>query len=79
MSDEQEFLRTGHPTPSGDNAAVYRAMKVSEAQAQWFAEAEEVLALVREWRRMQAYAGHNELQAKLAQIAQAVDRFERTQ
>ena len=40
---------------------------------------DEVLKLVREWRRMQAYAGHNELQAKLAQIGQAVDRYERTQ
>jgi hypothetical protein len=38
----------------------------------------EVLDLALEWRRMQRFAGHNELNAKLAALGQAVDRYERT-
>jgi hypothetical protein len=39
---------------------------------------QEVLELALEWRRMQRFAGHNELNAKLAALGQAVDRYERT-
>ncbi len=38
---------------------------------------EEIVRLACEWRRMQDYAGHEELRAKLAALGQACDRYER--
>ncbi len=41
------------------------------------AEIADVLRLACEWRRMQAYGSHEELRAKLSQLGQACDRYER--
>ena len=67
MSDEQAFLRTGHPIPalSGDFVGSVPF------------EVAEVLKPAVEWREAQKYAGHNELNAKLATLGQAVDRYAR--
>lgn len=53
MSDEQEFLRTGHPAPGLSASFIASVPR----------EVLDVLNLAEEWRKMQAHAGHVEINA----------------
>jgi hypothetical protein len=59
------------------NAARRAAGFPELSMAELASHKEDIVRLACEYRWMQSYAGHEELRAKLAQLGQACDRYER--